>query len=90
MGWLLGLCYLAIAASAVSFTLYFGLIRLIGPGKAGFSNVVIPVIAMGLSTLFEGYRWTGLSMAAGILVLAGMVVALAPARAMPDSQAPAD
>ncbi len=90
LGWALGLGYLAIAASAVSFTLYFGLIRLIGPGKAGFSNVIIPVIAMGLSTLFEDYRWAGLSMLGGLLVLAGMVLALAPTRATADSPAASD
>lgn len=90
LGWALGLGYLAVAASAVSFTLYFGLIRLIGPGKAGFSNVIIPVIAMGLSTLFEDYRWAALSMIGGLLVLAGMALALAPARATADSPPASD
>jgi drug/metabolite transporter (DMT)-like permease len=80
LGFYLGLGYLAVAASAVTFTLYFGLVRVIGPGKAGFSNVLIPVIAMAISTLFEGYRWAPMPAIGGIIVLIGMTIALAPAR----------
>jgi drug/metabolite transporter (DMT)-like permease len=80
LGFFLGLAYLSVAAGALTFTLYFGLIRDIGPAKAGFSNVLIPVIAMSISTLFEGYRWVPLTMAGGAIVIVGMVIALAPAR----------
>ncbi len=79
-GFFMGLAYLSVAASALTFTLYFGLIRDIGPAKAGFSNVLIPIIAMGISTLFEGYRWAPLAMAGGAIVILGMVIALIPAR----------
>lgn len=79
-GFFLGLAYLSVAASAVTFTLYFGLIRDIGPAKAGFSNVLIPVIAMTISTVFEGYRWTPIALVGGAIVIVGMVIALAPRR----------
>lgn len=81
----LGLGYLSIAASAVTFTLYFGLIRVIGPGKAGFSNVLIPVVAMAISTLFEGYRWTPMAVTGGVVVMIGMVVALSSPKRVVDS-----
>ncbi|MEP9401367.1 DMT family transporter [Sphingomonas silueang] len=71
-----GLLYLGIVASAVAFTLYFGLIRAIGPAKAAYNGVVVPVIAMLLSTVFEGYRWSLLAGAGAALALAGLVVAL--------------
>jgi drug/metabolite transporter (DMT)-like permease len=71
-----GLFYLGIVASAVAFTLYFGLIRTIGPAKAAYNGVVVPVIAMLLSTLFENYRWSPLAGAGALLALAGLVVAL--------------
>lgn len=71
-----GLLYLGIVASAVAFTLYFGLIRTIGPAKAAYNGVVVPVIAMLLSTLFEDYRWSPLAGAGAMLALAGLVVAL--------------
>jgi drug/metabolite transporter (DMT)-like permease len=71
-----GLLYLGIVASAVAFTLYFGLIRVIGPAKAAYNGVIVPVIAMLLSTVFEGYRWSPLAGAGAVLALAGLVVAL--------------
>jgi drug/metabolite transporter (DMT)-like permease len=72
----LGLAYLGVVASAVAFTLYFGVIRAIGPARAAYSSVIIPVIAMCFSTLFEGYRWSALALLGALLTLAGLVVAL--------------
>jgi drug/metabolite transporter (DMT)-like permease len=71
-----GIAYLGIMASAIAFTLYFGVIRQIGPAKAAYSSVIIPIIAMLISTVVEGYVWTSLSVAGCILALAGLVVAL--------------
>ncbi len=76
IGYVAGLLYLGIVASAVAFTLYFGLIRTIGPAKAAYNGVLVPVIAMLLSTLFEGYRWSLLAGAGAALALAGLAVAL--------------
>lgn len=72
----LGLAYLGAIASALAFTLYFWTIRQLGPGKAAYSSVVIPVIAMGISTFAEGYQWSALSIGGGVLALMGMVIAL--------------
>ena len=74
--YILGVLYLGIVASALAFTLYFGLIRTIGPAKAAYSSVIIPVIAMLLSTVFEGYRWSALAVAGGALAMIGLVIAL--------------
>ena len=63
-------------ASALAFPLYFGVIRAIGPAKAAYSSVMVPVIAMLLSTLFEGYRWSALAVAGAVLAIAGLVIAL--------------
>lgn len=71
-----GLLYLALAASALAFTLYYRIIRIIGPARSAYSSVLVPIIAMALSTMFEGYRWTTLAAAGGVLVLGGLVVAL--------------
>ena len=72
----LGLTYLALAASVLCFSLYFPVVRKIGPGRAAYSSVLVPVIAMGLSTVFENYRWSLLAAAGGLLALGGMLVAL--------------
>ncbi|MDZ3833070.1 MAG: DMT family transporter [Sphingopyxis sp.] len=71
-----GVLYLGVVASAVTFPLYFGVIRAVGPGQAAWSSVLIPIIAMGISTLFEGYRWAPLSIAGGVVALVGLVIAV--------------
>ena len=71
-----GLLYLGIIGSVVTFPLYFGLIRDIGPGKAAYTSVLIPVIAMLLSTLFEGYLWSPLAVGGAVLATLGMVIAM--------------
>jgi drug/metabolite transporter (DMT)-like permease len=71
-----GTLYLGIFASALAFPLYFGVIRAIGPAKAAYSSVIVPVIAMMLSTLFEGYRWSGLAIGGAALAAFGLVIAL--------------
>ncbi len=71
-----GLVYLGLIASALAFTFYIGLLRRIGPGRAAYSSVLIPILAMGFSTLFEHYRWSTLAVAGGLLALAGLVIAL--------------
>jgi len=72
-----GVLYLGIIASAVTFPLYFNVIRAVGPGQAAWSSVLIPIIAMGFSTAFEGYRWATLSIAGGVVALVGLVIAVA-------------
>lgn len=79
-GYLAGVAYLALLGSVLTFPLYFGVIREIGPAKAAYSSVVIPVIAMLLSTVFEGYRWSLLAVAGSVLAMAGLVVALTARR----------
>jgi drug/metabolite transporter (DMT)-like permease len=72
----LGTLYLGVFASALAFPLYFGVLRTIGPAKAAYSSVIVPVIAMCLSTIFEGYRWSGLAVAGAALAAVGLVIAL--------------
>lgn len=74
--YVIGTLYLGVLGSALAFTIYFQLIRTIGPAKAAYTSVLIPVIAMLLSTIFEGYRWSLLAGAGAVLVLAGLVLAL--------------
>lgn len=75
-GYLSGVLYLAIIGSVVTFPLYFGLIRQIGPGKAAYTSVLVPVIAMLLSTLFEGYVWTAIAASGALLASLGLIIAM--------------
>lgn len=84
-GYWIGVLYLGIFASALTFSLYFPVVRKIGPGKAAYSSVLVPVIAMGFSTMLEDYRWTGTAIAGAILTLAGMLVAISRGRLVVQS-----
>lgn len=72
-----GVLYLGVVASAVTFPLYFGIIRAVGPGQAAWSSVLIPIIAMAISTIFEAYRWSALSVAGGLIAFVGLTIAVA-------------
>ena len=76
----LGLLYLALPASVLTFSLYYPVVRRIGPAKAAYSSVLVPIIAMAFSTAIEGYRWTAVAVAGAILALGGMAGALSRPR----------
>ena len=84
----LGLGYLALFASALAFSLYLPVVRKIGPAKAAYSSVLVPIIAMSFSTWLENYRWTPTAAAGAVLALGGMLGALSKSRsriAAPDA-----
>ncbi len=72
----LGFLYLGLFASAIAFTLYFDLIRRIGPAEAAWTSVLIPILAMAISTVVEDFHWTWLAIAGCLLAITGMVIAL--------------
>ena len=69
--YILSLLYLAVFGSAVAFGCYLALLRLIGAARASYSSVLFPVIALLISTVFEGYRWTMPAAVGMLLTLAG-------------------
>jgi len=74
--YLVGIAYLGLVGSALTFPLYSQLIREWGPGPAAYNGVAVPVVAMILSTLFEGYQWSLLAGGGAVLAMAGLLVAL--------------
>lgn len=76
IGFWLGIGYLAIFGSVLTFPLYFYLVRRIGPGRASYTSVLVPVIGMSLSTVFEDYRWTLLTASGAALAVLGLLIAL--------------
>jgi drug/metabolite transporter (DMT)-like permease len=51
------LAYLSIFGSIFAFIFYLKLLEKIGPGRAGYIGVVMPVIALIISTIFESLDW---------------------------------
>ena len=77
------LVYLALFGSVLAFGAYLTLLGRIGADKAAYAMVLFPLVALGLSTLFEGYQWTPESLAGMVLVVLGNVVMMArPERLM--------
>ena len=52
------LLYLAIIGSVVAFYLYLKLLENIGSARAGYIGVIMPIIALIISTIFEGLQWS--------------------------------
>ena len=51
------LLYLAIFGSIFAFVSYLKLLEKVGPGRAGYVGVVMPVLALMISTIFEKLEW---------------------------------
>ena len=56
--YLAALLYLAVFASVIGFTTYLMLVSQIGSAQAGYATVLTPIVALVISTFFEGYDWT--------------------------------
>ena len=71
-----GIVYLALIGSVVTFPLHYNLVREIGAGRTAYNAILTISVAMLLSTLFEGYRWTALTAGGMGLAVVGMIIAL--------------
>lgn len=65
------LLYLAVIGSIGGFGAYFMLVGRIGAGRAAYATVLFPLVALALSTLFEGYRWQPTAVVGMAMILAG-------------------
>ena len=70
------LFYLAIFGSVIAFGCYLTLVGRIGVTKSAYIMLLSPVIALVLSTLFEGYVWSVPSMIGVVCILAGNLLVL--------------
>ncbi len=74
--YVLSLLYLAVFATVVGFWSYLTLLGRIGADRAAYATVLFPVVALALSTWFEGFQWTLLAALGVALVLLGNVLIL--------------
>lgn len=75
-GYALSLLYLAVLGSIAAFAAYLTLLQRIGPARAGYIGVMVPIVALVLSAAFEGFRWHGLTLAGIAVCVAGNVIVL--------------
>ena len=72
--YLAAVAYLSVIGSVVGFTTYLMLVSRIVSARAAYTTVLFPVVALSISTLFEGYRWDLVSVAGLALTLSGNLV----------------
>ncbi|MDR0588504.1 MAG: EamA family transporter [Burkholderiales bacterium] len=70
------LLYLSLLGTVLAFMCYLTLIRREGATVGGYVNVVVPLIALLLSTFFEGYQWTWWAGLGAVLIVVGNVLML--------------
>lgn len=71
------LFYLAIFGSVIAFGAYFTLVGRIGASNAAYSTLLFPLVALTLSTLYEGYQWHANAIIGLVLILVGNLVMFA-------------
>ncbi|MCP4692213.1 MAG: DMT family transporter [Desulfobacterales bacterium] len=74
--YIVSMLYLTIFGTIIAFWFYLTLLGKIGADRAAYAIMVVPVVALGISTFFEGYQWSPQSIAGAALVLAGNLVLL--------------
>jgi drug/metabolite transporter (DMT)-like permease len=79
LGYLAPMLYLTVFGSVVAFGCYMLLIGRIGAEYAAYVTLLMPIIALLLSTIFEDFLWTASTVAGVALVLIGNLFILTPA-----------
>jgi drug/metabolite transporter (DMT)-like permease len=75
--YMISLLYLALFGSVIAFGCYLTLVGKIGADRASYATLLFPIIALIISTLFEGYRWSPPAVAGVAVILAGNALSLA-------------
>ena len=68
------LFYLSVFGSIIGFTTYLTLVARLGANKAAYTTVMFPVVALMLSSWFEGYEWQMISFIGLALTILGNLI----------------
>lgn len=74
--YIVSLFYLGVFGSILAFGCYLTLIGEIGADKAAYAWMLVPVVALIISSLFEGYVWSFQALVGLVLVSIGNYMAL--------------
>lgn len=72
----LSLTYLSLFGSVLAFGAFMKLVQQIGSDKAAYVVLMYPLVALFLSTLFEGYTWHLQAIVGVVVVLFGNAIAM--------------
>ncbi len=71
LGYTASLLYLSVFGTVIAFTLYLWLIAEIGVARAGYISVVMPLVALTISTIYEGFIWSSAALVGLALIIVG-------------------
>jgi len=86
MRYLGSLAFLVLFGTILGFLGYLALMARIGVASASYITTITPIGAFAISSLFEGYRWTGLSLLGLAIAVLGNVLTLRGRSAKPALQ----
>jgi len=72
------LVYLSVFGSVLAFGIYFSLVGRIGASQAAYSTLLFPLVALTVSTFYEGYQWQTNAVIGLLLILLGNLVMFCP------------
>ncbi len=81
--YLISLACLALFGSVIAFGCYLSLVGRIGPGRAAYTTLLFPVVALALSTIWEDYHWSLPAVCGILLILCGNYLALVKGKTRP-------
>ena len=70
------LLFLSVFASILAFLSYLTLLGRVGVERAAYATLLFPLVALGISTVFEGYHWSAYSGIGVVLILTGNLLIL--------------
>ena len=71
------LAYLSIFGSIIAFGCYLSLVGNIGADRAAYSTLLFPLVALAISTVWEGYEWSAASLSGLLFIISGNFFILA-------------
>lgn len=72
----LSLVYLSVLGSIVAFAGYLTLIQRVGATRAGYIGVMVPIVALVISSIFEQFRWHPVTFVGILVTVLGNVIIL--------------
>jgi len=70
------LVFLSVFASIIAFWSYLTLLGRVGVERAAYATLIFPLVALGISTIFEGYQWSANAVIGIVLILGGNLLIL--------------
>jgi drug/metabolite transporter (DMT)-like permease len=74
--YVLSLLHLTVLGSIVAFGAYLTLLKRVGAARAGYVGVMVPILALVVSAVFEGFHWQVLTVLGIAVSVAGNVIIL--------------